>query len=227
MASFSVPATSSSSFSITLATLKDRIRRALARENLVEYDKQWTSNQTDQAIQAALDWCRPVGVRSSLMATAGSGSAASATWTVDARLMRLDGLSVSGMFSGFAVQQEIPVGTIEQAMAPDGTAMLVFPQIIPSGSQVQAIGLWQYALPIDDDDLLPWPYLDLLVAASVAELYRLDLRSGMQGDQVEFGAAEQNWRMHATSLKMDIMSTLGFQPPEEEKKSSSRDKRSK
>lgn len=219
MASFNVPTVSASSFTLTLADLKERIRRAVARENETEYDAYWTPEMTTQAIEQALAWCRPIGVRSELSAVAGSGSTATAEWTVAAKLMRLDAVNVTSTFGGLSgISQDVPVGTVEQTMAPDGSAILIFPQVIPSGSVVKVMGLWQYALPIDDADLVPWAYPDLLVAASCAELYRLALHHGMTSDQMDTVGAEGSWRQQATDLKFAIMSTLGFAPPEEESK---------
>lgn len=233
MASFSVPAPSTSAFSFTLGQLKDRIRRAVSRDNVVEMNNFWKEPVVRQAIESGLDWCRPVGVKMELTATAGTAGFAAESlidtdrWEVLARLTRLDSIQIKGSFQGFDIQQDVPVKSVQQSTATDGTAVLTFNYPIGIGSIVDVTGLWQFPLPANDADLVLWSYPDLLLAASVAELYRLALKHGMNNDQIEEQGAEQNWRMHATSLKMDIMSTLGFAPPAEEaapKQSSSRNK---
>lgn len=223
MASFSVPVADSSSFSLTLGQLKSRIKRSVARDNQREFDAFW--NNTDiltQAMDQALEWCRPVGVRVELEAVAGTaglsteGVVDTDTWRVLARLTKIESVQIKADFQGFDVWQDVPIKAVQQSSGTDGTAVLKFLYPIGIGSVVQVTGLWQFPLPTDDTHLVLWSYADLLVAASVAELYRLALHHGQKTDQMDFSAAETSWRMHATTLKMDIMGTLGFTPPTEE-----------
>lgn len=192
-------------------------------QEVVDIDLRWLATHQRAALERAYFRCLPLGIRSEIVAV-GAGD----EWRIEDHVCGLiERCRITNTARGIPQHQEVAPPALRVSMDHTGVTRVRFPQVLPASTLVEIQALIQPPLPSDAqaEQLIAFPWPELIVTYAVAELYAMLLDQGASLDMTQADVLRTSWSMEGDAQKRTILQSLGLMQPEEDapKKKAKRD----